>query len=423
MFGSQLVNENATWDEVGAVLEVMEAGRWTSVYAYDHFIPPLHRTAEIMAHELHPTLEGWTLLASIAAVTEKLELGILVSGNTYRNPALLAKMAATIDVVSGGRVMLGIGAGWNIREHEAYGWDFPSMRERSDRLEEACALIRRLFHSEGRVDFEGKYYQLRQAAFAPRQGGDHPIPIMVGGTGEKRTLKTLAMYGDIMNVIASPEQVRHLTGVLERHCEAVGRDPNEIAKTLHVPIRIVRDEKEAKEARGPNDWSMIGSPQYVIDRIADFAALGHHRVHAADPAADAGDVPGARRGGVFRVRLNLRRAASAPRHWRVGRQQCASANRSLERPGKGHDGNRHPSEVRWSGRDFGPGLSGGDRSFRGHAWLQTRRGHVAFGREAMGPRFARVRYVPASCQGGWRTPTRCNREPIGRSRLPVPGNR
>ena len=274
MFGSQLVNEQATWEEIKAVLEVMEPGRWTSVFAYDHFIPPWHRTDEVMEHELLPTLEGWSLLASVAAVTEKLKLGILVSGNTYRNPALMAKMAATIDVVSHGRVMLGIGAGWNVREHEAYGWEFPPMRERSDRLEEACALIRMLFHSEDRVDFNGQYYTLKQAAFAPRQGGDHPIPIMVGGTGERRTLKTLAMYGDIMNVIASPERVKHLNGVLERHCEAVGRDPAEIERTLHVPIRIIRDEKKAKEARGDNDWAMMGSPQYVIDRIADFAALG-----------------------------------------------------------------------------------------------------------------------------------------------------
>ena len=236
--------------------------------------PPWHRTDEVMEHELLPTLEGWSLLASVAAVTEKLRLGILVSGNTYRNPALMAKMAATIDVVSHGRVMLGIGAGWNVREHEAYGWEFPSMRERSDRLEEACALIRMLFHAEDRVDFNGQYYTLKQAAFAPRQGGDHPIPIMVGGTGERRTLKTLAMYGDIMNVIASPERVKHLNGVLERHCEAVGRDPAEIERTLHVPIRIIRDEQKAKEARGDNDWAMMGSPQYVIDRIADFAALG-----------------------------------------------------------------------------------------------------------------------------------------------------
>ena len=113
MFGSQLVNEQATWEEIKAVLEVMESGRWTSVWAYDHFIPPWHRTDEIMEHELLPTLEGWSLLASCAAVTEKLKLGILVSGNTYRNPALMAKMAATIDVVSHGRVILPRQTNWS----------------------------------------------------------------------------------------------------------------------------------------------------------------------------------------------------------------------------------------------------------------------------------------------------------------------
>ena len=274
MFGSQLVNEQATWEDILAVLEVMEKGRWTSVYAYDHFIPPWHHDDRIMDHELLDTLEGWSLLASIAAVTNKLKLGILVSGNTYRNPALMAKMAATIDVVSHGRVMLGIGAGWNVREHEAYGWEFPPLKERSDRLEEACCLIRKLFHEEGRVDFNGEYYTLKQAAFAPKRGGDQPIPIMVGGTGPKRTLKTLAMYGDIMNVIASPDQITYLSGVLEQHCEKIGRDPAEIQKTVHVPIRLIHEEKRAKEARGNNDWAMMGSTQYVIDRIGDFLDVG-----------------------------------------------------------------------------------------------------------------------------------------------------
>ena len=276
MFGSQLVNEQATWDDIKSVLEVMEAGRWTSVFAYDHFIPPWHHTDEVKDHEFLDTLEGWSLLASCAAVTKKLKLGILVSGNTYRNPALMAKMAATVDVVAPGRVMLGVGAGWNVRDLEAYGWEFPSMRERSDRLEEACELIRKLFHSgvDERIDYQGDYYTLKQAAFAPKSGNGQPIPIMVGGTGEKRTLKTLAMYGDIMNVIASPERVTHLSEVLARHCENVGRDPEEIHKTVHVPIRIIRDEKKAKEVRGDNDWSMIGSPQYVIDRIGDFVKVG-----------------------------------------------------------------------------------------------------------------------------------------------------
>ena len=276
MFGSQLVNEQATWSDIKSVLEVMEKGRWTSVFAYDHFIPPWHHTDEIKDHEFLDTLEGWSLLASCAAVTSKLKLGILVAGNTYRNPALMAKMAATVDVVAPGRVMLGIGAGWNVREHEAYGWKFPSLRERSDRLEEACELIRKLFHSgaDERIDYRGQYYTLNQAAFAPKSGNGVPIPIMVGGTGEKRTLKTLAMYGDIMNVIASPERVKHLSEVLVRHCENVGRDPADIQKTVHVPIRIIRDEKKAKEVRADNDWSMIGSPQYVIDRISDFLEVG-----------------------------------------------------------------------------------------------------------------------------------------------------
>ncbi len=274
MFSAQLVNEQASWDEIRSVLETMERGRWHGLYAYDHFIPPWHRTAEVLEHELLPTLEGWSLIAAAAAVTSRLELGVLVSGNTYRNPALLAKMAATIDVISHGRVVLGIGAGWNIREHEAYGWDFPSLRERSDRLEEACDLIRRLFHAEGRIDFDGRYYRAKQAAFAPRQGGERAIPIMVGGTGEQRTLRTLARHGDIMNVIASPARVRQLGEVLARHCEAIGRDPAEIKRTVHVPIRVVHDDAKAQRLRGDNAWSMIGSPAYVIDRIADYRAAG-----------------------------------------------------------------------------------------------------------------------------------------------------
>lgn len=275
-FGSQLVNEKADWAQIKAVLEALDSGRWRSVYAYDHFIPPWHQTDEVKDHELFDTLEGWTLLSAVAAVTKTLRLGILVSGNTYRNPALVAKMAATIDVVAPGRVLLGIGAGWNIREHEAYGWDFPPLRERSDRLEEACDLIRRLFHAgpDERVDFAGNYYKLKQAAFAPKSGTGKPIPIMVGGTGRERTLKTLALHGDVMNVIASPTLVAELSEVLARHCETFNRDPEEIKRTVHVPIRIEKDEKKASRLRGNNDWMMIGTPQYIIDKIGDYIDVG-----------------------------------------------------------------------------------------------------------------------------------------------------
>ena len=273
MFGSQLYNQLTSWQTIKDVLAVMEAGRWTSAYTYDHFVPPWTRTADVAESDLHPTLEGWALLAGMAAVTERLELGVLVSGNTYRSPALLAKMAATIDEISGGRAILGIGAGWNIREHEAYGWEFPSMRERQDRLEEACELIHELFTAERFVDFNGKYYQLKQAPFAPK-GVKRRIPVMVGGTGPKRTLRTLAKYGDIMNAICSPEDLKRLWGIVERHCEDVGRDPGEIKRSVHVPMQIVRDETKAVMARRGNTWTMVGSPQYVIDRCGAFIDAG-----------------------------------------------------------------------------------------------------------------------------------------------------
>jgi F420-dependent oxidoreductase-like protein len=273
-FGSQLHNQATSWEDIKAVLGTMESGLWHSVWFYDHFLPPMSRTDEVMEHDRIPTFEGWSLLCATAAVTKRLRLGLLVAGNTYRNPALLAKMAATVDHISNGRLVIGIGAGWNIREHQAYGWAFPSLKERSDRLEEACQLLKILFTAEDLVDFDGQYYKLHRAPFAP-QGVQRPHPpIMVGGQGEKRTLRTLALYGDIMNVMVEPEEVKRLIRVLERHCEAVDRDPAEISKTVHVPMRIVHDEKKAAELRDGEDWKMIGPPQYIIDRAQDFIDAG-----------------------------------------------------------------------------------------------------------------------------------------------------
>ena len=260
MFGSQLHNNRTTWEAIRATLTTMEAGRWTSAWFYDHFLPPFSRTNEVMEHDTQDTFEGWSLLCGAAAVTERLKLGVLVTGNTYRNPALLAKMAATLDHISAGRAILGIGAGWNVREHEAYGWDFPSLGERSDRLEEACALIKALFTSDGLVDFDGQHYSLRQAPFAPKCVQVPHVPIMVGGKGERRTLRTLALHGDIMNLIAGPEDVRRLGEVLERHCEAIGRDPAEIGRTVHVPMRIENDEARAERLRPTGPRTSSQSP-------------------------------------------------------------------------------------------------------------------------------------------------------------------
>lgn len=274
MFGSQLHNQRTSWEDIKATLAVMERGRWHSAWFYDHFLPPVSRTDEVLPNDSFPTFEGWSLLTGAAAVTERLRLGVLVTGNTYRNPALLAKMAATVDHISNGRLELGIGAGWNVREHQAFGWEFPSMRERQDRLEEACEIIKLLFTAEELFDYEGRYYRLKQAPSWPKGVQQPHPPIMVGGKGRTRTLKTLAKYGDTMNVIAGPDELRELIGVLEGHCEAIGRDPSEIRKSVHVPMRIERDEGRARELRGGMDWQMIGPPEYVIDRARDFIAAG-----------------------------------------------------------------------------------------------------------------------------------------------------
>ena len=147
------------------------------------------------------------------------------------------------------------------------------MRERQDRLEEACELIHALFTAERFVDFNGKYYQLKQAPFAPK-GVKRKIPVMVGGTGPKRTLRTLAKYGDIMNAICGPEDLKRLWGIVEQHCEDVGRDPAEIKRSVHVPMQLIHDETKAVLARRGNPWTMVGAKQYVIDRCGAFIDAG-----------------------------------------------------------------------------------------------------------------------------------------------------
>ena len=194
-FGAQINSFEADWEAISAYIAALEGGRWNSLWIADHFLPPIGDRDEGKS-----CFEAFTLLSVAAGMTRRVELGTLVLGNTYRNPALVAKMAATLDQASRGRLVLGIGAAWFGREHTAYGWDFPSMRERSDRLEEACKLIRTLFTAPGPVDFQGRYYRLQQAPLVPGCCRKPHIPILVGGVGERRTLRTLARYGDVFNL-------------------------------------------------------------------------------------------------------------------------------------------------------------------------------------------------------------------------------
>jgi len=274
-FGAQLVNYFTTWENILPTLKTVENGRWHSLWFSDHFLPPVPGGNL----EYGPALESWSLIAASAVVTKRLRLGVLVSGNTYRNPALLAKMAATIDQISNGRLILGIGASWYREEHEAFGWEFPSAKERSDRLEEAVELIKALFTAEGPIDYNGRYYNLSKAYFSPGCTQKPHVPIMVGGNGEKRTLRTLARFGDIcnfdFNFPGSPEVFKHKLDVIERHCEEFGRDLVEIKKTIHIPIRLENDEKKAAKYRKERgEWLLFGSAPFIIDRIQQYIDVG-----------------------------------------------------------------------------------------------------------------------------------------------------
>ena len=274
-FGTQLLNYFTTWEESLSAIKCIDVGPWNSLWFSDHFLPPYPGAGL----ESEPALEGWSLLAATAAVTERLRLGILVTGNTYRNPALLAKMAATVDQISKGRLILGIGAAWFKEEHETFGWEFPSVKERSDRLEEAVELIKMLFTADGPIDYNGQYYKLDKAFFSPPCTQKPHIPIMVGGSGEKRTLRTLARFGDIANISGTPEMFKHKLEVIERHCEEFGRDPSEIKKTIAIPLRIFGDEKEAvqyRETRGKS-W-LYGTVPYIINRIQQFIDVGAEEI-------------------------------------------------------------------------------------------------------------------------------------------------
>ncbi len=284
-FGASVSSYTTSWDEISGAIGTMESGRWESIWFPDHFIPP----AAWKGAEDQPIFESWSLLAAVAGMTTKLRMGHMVSGNTYRNPGLVAKMATTIDQISQGRFILSVGAAWFKREHEAYGWDFPSLGERSNRFEEACQLIHELFTATEPVDFDGKYYTLDKAPLSPAAVQNPHIPIMIGGMGEKRTLRTLAKYGDIWNLdgfaVGKEENERyggmslqlykHKVEVIEKHCEDVGRDPSEIKYTISMPIKLSENTDETELFIDQvGSGTVAGTADYIIHRVGEFIEAG-----------------------------------------------------------------------------------------------------------------------------------------------------
>jgi F420-dependent oxidoreductase-like protein len=239
-FGIKTAPQHTSYEDMLTVWqEAEDIPAIEHAWLFDHFAP-------IQGDVGGPILEGWTVLAAFAALTKRLRLGLMVTGNTYRHPAVLAKIAATVDVISNGRLDFGIGAGWNEYEHASMGIPLYKPGERIRRLDEACEIIKRLF-TEPTVDFDGRYYQLKEARSEPKPVQKPYPPFVIGGSGEQLTLRVAAEYADVWNSTpADVEQFRHKVNVLKEHCAAVGRDPNEIE--LSVQTRINYDDLPATVA-------------------------------------------------------------------------------------------------------------------------------------------------------------------------------
>jgi F420-dependent oxidoreductase-like protein len=255
--------------EISELTVHCESTGWDGAYIADHFMPD---TSDEDPDA--PMLECWAVLAALAARTERLRLGSLVSSNTYRHPAVLANTAATIDQISNGRLVLGIGAGWQENEHEAYGLDLYDVRTRSDRLEEACAVLNLLLR-EDRCNFAGEHYTLVDARCDPKPV-QSPLPLLVAGKGERRTMPTAARFADEWNGWCTPRMFREKSTVLDRLCDAIDRDPLEIQRSTQALLFMSDDTEWLDRHRGMGDHFpiLIGSVAEVTEQVGEYAAAG-----------------------------------------------------------------------------------------------------------------------------------------------------
>lgn len=297
--GAIVPQQHTPWELLVDVAQQVDSAGFDSLWVIDHQLP----AASISMGGSQ--FDAWTVLAAFATLTHEVTLGTLVTCNSFRNPALLAKIVTTVDHISGGRVALGIGSGWHEQEHRAFGWSFPSARERSDRLDEAVEVIRRVW-TEERPSFDGRYYTLdfdepgvyadgtpvppehSPAIGPPPVQRPHP-PLIIGGSGEKRTLRTVARHADEWNAAGSPSFIAQRSAVLAAHCESVGRDPSSIRRSAYAQI-IIDDSRSRVDAllerRAALTGSTVdeirervlaGSPSEVIDQLGAYADVGVSR--------------------------------------------------------------------------------------------------------------------------------------------------
>ena len=274
-FGLQLHPQYTTWDEMRDAALLAEQAGWDVLMTWDHFVP-------LMGDVTGPNLEGWQVLAAFGAITKKPKIGMLVTGNTYRHPAVLANMASTLDNITNGRAVLGIGAAWNEHEHKMYGIEFDTPAIRLAKLREATRIIRGLL-DKGKVTYEGKYYELKDATLGTRPIQKR-LPILVGGGGEQVTLKITARYADWWHGFGTPDVIKHKLDVLKKHCDDVGRDFNEIAPTggggilvrddLNTVDKRMREVAARNKVEAPNRPAFLGKPEDIAKRLVDYHKVG-----------------------------------------------------------------------------------------------------------------------------------------------------
>lgn len=254
------------WSDILEVARHVELTGWDRVYVADHFMSNDDTAAG-------PMLECWAVVTALAAAVPRVGIGTLVCGNTYRHPAILANQAATADVISGGRIILGLGAGWQQNEHDKYGIELHGVGERLDRFAEACAVVRSLTTQE-RTTFHGQHYRLTDAPMEPKPVG--PLPLLVGGGGERRTLRIAAEHAQEWNVWSTPDVFAHKSGVLDRHCRDIGRDPAEIRRSTQALLFLSDDEAWLARVRERDIGraAIVGTPAEVVDVVGAYRDAG-----------------------------------------------------------------------------------------------------------------------------------------------------
>jgi F420-dependent oxidoreductase-like protein len=267
-----------TWSGVVDLWRHLERTGWDIACVTDHFMP---NTPEREG----PMLESWSTLSALAALVPRMRVGTIVLGNTYRHPAVVAKMAAQVDIISGGRLLLGLGAGWQQNEHEAYGIPFHTMRERLERLDEACQVLKSLW-TERRSTFKGRYYQLSDAPLDPKPVQRPHPELMVGGGGERVTLRIVAKHADHWNVWGGPSVLARKGAILDEHCAAVGREPKRITRSVNMALHVT-DKKEdverlaqtiatrmGRHAADARDTCLAGTADQIRERLRQLRAAG-----------------------------------------------------------------------------------------------------------------------------------------------------